>query len=183
MSVTTDSEDKNDFVVIDLFTDKECKQIVKYCSNNYKLIPATIHKKTGQVVDDTVRNNSLAWLDNEDEDIAWFKDRIEDAIFNINSLKYKFDISLSQKLQFTKYAFDEFYSWHCDFGTRAPSNTRKLSITVQLSDTEHYNGGDLVLLTNGNMYHTLNLKRGQAVIFPSYVPHMVTPVEALPGGG
>ena len=94
---------------------------------------------------------------------------------------YRFDISLSQKLQFTKYAFDEFYSWHCDLGSKVPSNTRKLSIAVQLSDTEHYNGGELVLLTNGNMYHTLNLKRGQAVIFPSYVPHMVTPVEALPG--
>ena len=181
--ITLDSENKNDFVVIDLFTKYECNQIIKYCDKKYTLIPSTIHTGTGEIVDDTVRNNKLAWLDHEDKGIAWFKDKIEDAVLNINNLKYKFDISLSQKLQFTKYAYDEFYSWHLDTGTKAPSNTRKLSVTVQLSDPKNYGGGELVLLTNGNLYHTLNLKRGQAVIFASYVPHMVTPVEALPGGG
>ena len=52
----------------------------------------------------------------------------------------------------------------------------------EISDGLSYDGGDLMLLTLGSRYNTIKRKQGQAVIFPSYTPHIVTEVKPKPGG-
>lgn len=48
---------------------------------------------------------------------------------------------------------------------------RKLSMTVQLSDPNNYEGGQFSI-----MGETIPLEKNQAVIFPSFLPHEVHPV-------
>lgn len=66
------------------------------------------------------------------------------------------------------------YDWHIDLGTGRFS-TRKLSLTVQLSAAESYEGGDLEFHLSG-----LDRKRmrqqGTLIAFPSFHEHRVTPV-------
>ena len=53
--------------------------------------------------------------------------------------------------------------------------TRKLSITVQLSDATEYEGGELQFMVNQNII-TAPKEKGTAIIFPSFCLHRVTPV-------
>jgi PKHD-type hydroxylase len=61
-----------------------------------------------------------------------------------------------------------------DFGTGELSN-RKLSITVQLSDPDEYEGGELQFMVNQNIF-TAPKDKGTAIIFPSFALHRVTPI-------
>ena len=55
------------------------------------------------------------------------------------------------------------------------SNARKLSLVVQLSDPEDYEGGDLEIYT-GHEPLVVKKKKGMTAFFPSYQLHGVTPV-------
>ena len=62
--------------------------------------------------------------------------------------------------------------WHQDYGFAI---SRKLSITVQLTDPSEYEGGNLQILTADEPAN-ITRKRGMIALFPSYVLHQVTPV-------
>ena len=66
-----------------------------------------------------------------------------------------------------------FYDWHTDFAGITPR--RKLSISVQLSRPEDYDGGDLELLFTSSPYKAAR-ERGKFIVFPSFCLHRVTPV-------
>jgi len=52
---------------------------------------------------------------------------------------------------------------------------RKLSLVLQLTDPEEYEGGDLELMTSSDPIAVLK-QRGLISVFPSFVLHRVTPV-------
>ena len=75
--------------------------------------------------------------------------------------------------QIVRYKNKSFYDWHLDIGNNAPF--RKLTFIVQLSDSDDYDGGNLELMnmiTDGNLFR----KKGQIIIFPSFVPWRITKV-------
>lgn len=174
-------ESINDFVTVTIFTPEECDEIIKYCTKKYKYQDATLDK--GTRTDPEVRNSKVIWIRKRDKSLTWVHDRIKNAIMNVNEKKYNFDIVGAEKIQFTKYEKGHHYTWHTDMGEYDPSNKRKLSVTVNLTDGTCYDGGNLLLLVMGNQYYTIPPERGQAIIFPSYVPHIVTEVQPKPGSG
>ena len=89
---------------------------------------------------------------------------------------WQFDIpSILDTVQYTQYYENGgHYDWHTDNGPY-PFNTRKISITVQLSDPNEYDGGDLELWNGGNI-KTVFRGRGATILFPSFIMHRVTPV-------
>lgn len=113
------------------------------------------------------------------EDTAWIFNRIVEVIKDINDQHFKFDLTQFEPLQFTSYdsSRQEFYGRHmdCTMGSLHKTATRKLSITIQLSDGIDYQGGDL-LLYPGAHATTAPKRLGQLVCFPSFVLHEVTPV-------
>ena len=66
-----------------------------------------------------------------------------------------------------------FYDWHTDFAGIAPR--RKISISIQLSRPEDYDGGDLEL-KYGTEPQRLERTRSTLLAFPSFMLHRVTPV-------
>ena len=60
-----------------------------------------------------------------------------------------------------------------DSGPGTPT-TRKLSVSVQLSDENDYEGGQL-LINDGNVL-AASLEQGSINVFPSYLQHTVTEV-------
>lgn len=107
----------------------------------------------------------------------WVYDRLSQACLQVNTNRYKFEVQGFQtELQLASYTDGGFFDWHMDFGAGDISN-RKLSITVQLSDPDEYEGGELQFMINQNI-HTAPREKGTAIIFPSFGLHRVQPVTS-----
>lgn len=105
----------------------------------------------------------------------WIYDRLAQACIQVNANRYKFEIlGFQTELQLANYSNSGFFEWHMDFGAGDISN-RKLSISVQLSDSNEYEGGDLQFMINQNIVNAPR-EKGTAIIFPSFALHRVTPV-------
>ena len=66
------------------------------------------------------------------------------------------------------------FGWHNDYSHGLPDAPRKLTIVIQLSRPEDYEGGRLQ--TFGIEIEDMPRERGTIVAFPSVVYHQVTPV-------
>ena len=107
----------------------------------------------------------------------WIFDRLSALASQANVEIYGFDIlGIYEPLQLAEYNQDDFFEWHMDFGP-GESSCRKLSLTVQLSDPESYEGGNLQFMINDKTVDAPR-NRGAVVIFPSFMLHRVTPVTS-----
>lgn len=98
------------------------------------------------------------------------------AASQINSEYYRFELAgLSQTdpIQILRYdaADAAHHDWHVDIGER--NSTRKLSFSLQLSDSNDYEGGDLEFLPIQSGSPNLR-QQGTLIVFPSYKTHRVT---------
>ncbi len=122
------------------------------------------------------RVSDIAWLANNPK-TSWVFDRIADLAIKANSEMWNFDIwDFQDDLQYTSYYGNGgHYDWHADLG--AGISNRKLSIVLQLSNSDEYEGGDLQMNTGGSI---LNIPREKGLIcfFPSFVLHRVTPLSS-----
>ncbi|MBL4708223.1 MAG: 2OG-Fe(II) oxygenase [Flavobacteriales bacterium] len=126
------------------------------------------------VYDDELRKSSVMFIDNN-EGNGWLYHKLATLAINTNNQHYCFDIlGFHQELQLTKYTTGDFFEWHLDFGAGNIS-ARKLSITIQLSDSEEYEGGDLQFMINQKVVSAPR-KKGTVIIFPSFIMHRVTPI-------
>ena len=90
--------------------------------------------------------------------------------------RFRFEVEMFEALQLARYEIGMYYDWHIDLGPGVTGN-RKLSISVQLSDPDSYEGGDL-MLENGEGIENFVASRdiGSVIVFPSFMKHRVTPV-------
>jgi predicted 2-oxoglutarate/Fe(II)-dependent dioxygenase YbiX len=106
----------------------------------------------------------------------WLYDRIWAAAQECNRLFFCVDIAgVEANIQLARYDSSDrgFYDWHTDFAGIRP--LRKISISIQLSAPEDYDGGDLELMY-GSQPQALDRTRGAFIAFPSFMVHRVTPV-------
>ena len=110
------------------------------------------------------------------DDTEWIYDRLGQILRCMNGMHWRFDINgFHEHLQYTVYHDDKsFYRWHVDNMLLGDMPPRKLSMSVQLTDPNDYDGGELQ--TNDGVIHTVSNDRGLVTVFPSYVLHRVTPV-------
>lgn len=122
-----------------------------------------------------VRKSVIKWIHPDDKSM-WVYDKLGHAIKQANDSLWLFDMnSIIDSIQYTEYPHGNgHYDWHVDIGPY-PINHRKISLVMQLSDPEEYEGGDLELWPGGKAI-TIPKKKGTLVIFPSYIMHRVTPV-------
>ena len=133
-----------------------------------------------------------------DSDVVWFEDRwvykeIQPYVHEANkNAGWNFQWDFSEPCQFTKYKKGQHYGWHCDAWDgvyNQPTSpihgkTRKLSVTLSLSDDKEYKGGDFeVDFRNQDPDKKSNTKivkeirpKGSLVIFPGDLWHRVKPV-------
>lgn len=79
---------------------------------------------------------------------------------------------MQEDIKIIRYRKGDYFDWHYDMFHEL-SKTRKVNFTIQLSDETEYEGGDLEFfqLNVGNMK-----KKGSVIIYPSYLPHRITPI-------
>lgn len=101
-----------------------------------------------------------------------------------NSSGWNINLIRPEKVQFTSYEAEEYYHLHEDTNDwRPPSGLlRKLSVVVQLSDPEDYEGGsfEFAPIIGAHWFDRVSPKgfekRGSVLVFPSFVVHGVKPV-------
>ena len=113
------------------------------------------------------------------EEFNWINALIIGYVIFANSNNFLYELSKSdiEEVQLSKYSIGQFYNKHTDFNfhPESKSHTRKLSVSVQLSDEDSYDGGDLLLYFGGEKYITPKSK-GSVIVFDSRMTHEVTPV-------
>jgi PKHD-type hydroxylase len=122
------------------------------------------------------RRSFNSWIFSN-EHTSWIYEKLTSLIMENNERYFNFDLSMIENLQFTYYNSEEngCYKSHLDpINWRLPHN-RKLSIVIQLSSPEEYEGGELKLHTSHEPT-TIKKEKGLVVTFPSYTLHEVTPV-------
>ena len=133
---------------------------------------------------DEIRRSRVAWLPPEDP-FTWVYDKLATVVRRANR-HYDFDlIGFTEDLQFTEYeGAGAFYTWHQD-GLDGELATRKLSMVVQLSDPDEYEGGALEFFgldgdeTNAAADRRTKMRqRGTVVTFPAFEYHRITPLTA-----
>ncbi len=152
-----------------LFSTAEIDQLIAYGAD--KLTEARMHG--GQ--DASVRRSSAAWLDPR-EGFGWVGEKILRAAKGFNDRFFGLDlVGIEGGVQLARYDADNrgFYDWHMDAGPQAPR--RKLSISVQLSAPDDYEGGDLEFFFR-NTPVSADRDKGLIIAFPSVIMHRVAPV-------
>ena len=153
------------------FSDNQINKILEIVSNQSLLDASTFLSKTPS---DKIRKSKICWLSED-----WIKNLLWEYILKINSNAFKIEVENNAEVQFTEYRFDEngHYDWHHDVNWNGQVDIdRKISLTVQLSNENEYDGGNFEfeeLETNANFK-----QKGTIIIFPSYLRHRVTPITS-----
>ena len=120
--------------------------------------------------DKKVRSSKVKWVPQNTE-WYWLYDKLSEYAMEANHALWNFDLSLiPEQIQYTEYYATEngHYDWHADIGPGLLSK-RKVSITVQLSEPDEYEGGD-------GPFTKAERRAGCVFIFPSFMMHRVSPV-------
>ena len=162
---------------------KTCKKILK--AGRKKVIEEAT---TFKGADKTKRNCKVAWINDK-----WIYDILNPFIHTANKqADWNFQWDWNEASQFTIYEKGHYYGWHTDqdgdFIKHESKNingkTRKLSLTLQLTDKTEYEGGDFQFRwIKDGIKGSLNIITiddakdiGTIIIFPSFTWHQVLPI-------
>lgn len=124
-----------------------------------------------------IRKSVIRWVPYQNG-YDWFFARMARTVIEVNRMYYNFQLTgFLEDMQYTEYYGDtnDKFDWHQDSGAGSISS-RKLSVTVQLSDPSEYEGGNLLINNGGSGSETAPRSIGCATIFPSWQLHCVEPV-------
>tara|TARA_B100000427_G_C15272621_1_gene491747 strand:- start:72 stop:620 length:549 start_codon:yes stop_codon:yes gene_type:complete len=108
----------------------------------------------------------------------WINALLQGYIRYANFTNFHYDLSDEDKeaAQISRYSEGQYYKLHKDFSPQGLFFTRKLSLTVQLSDENDYEGGDLIFNNSSNESVKASRGKGSVIVFDSRISHKVTPV-------
>ena len=118
-----------------------------------------------------IRRSKICWLSDK-----WIKMLLWEYVLKANKA-FQIDIENNSEVQFIEYRDNEkgHYDWHHDVNWNGQDGMdRKLSVTIQLSDSNEYFGGNFEF---DEIKTNVDFKpQGTEIIFPSYLRHRVSPV-------
>ena len=144
--------------------------------------------KTGGCGEEAELQPSKREVDMQFSSMNWINAMLYGYIRYANHANFHYNLSDIDKelVQISKYSKDDFYQRHIDYG-EGKSLTRKLSLTIQLSDENDYEGGDLKFYTgiwnprietSEETYAQASRGKGSVIVFDSRSIHEVTPITS-----
>jgi PKHD-type hydroxylase len=164
-------------------TPEECARIVH---RGMSAVPqaATVGHGGTTGVNENIRVSQTAWLPRSDAELMPIFHRLYLMGKQANAYAYGLDLDDFQEVQFTVYdsARKGHYNKHIDLNWKPDHGKerafqRKMSMVVQLSTPESYDGGRLELENDPLPADTFR-NQGDVIFFPSWNPHAVTPVTS-----
>lgn len=157
------------------FNETECDEISAR-AESYAATEATIGFSDTLRSDSEYRSSIVRWLDVYAE--RGLVDRLMQFVLSSNRTNFGVAVEAPFEVQFTEYRATNngHYDWHQDVWLESPRPyARKLSVVVQLSAPNEYEGGEFEFFGIENPGETFML-RGSMLIFPSFLQHRVLPV-------
>ena len=120
------------------------------------------------------RSCTVRWLDDE-----WLQSLLWSYVEQANKSGFHIAVERRAEMQIAEYTAEQgaHYDWHHDVHWNGQSELdRKLSVTVQLSGADEYEGGDFEfdeVKTNADFR-----SKGTVLVFPSYLRHRIHPVTS-----
>jgi PKHD-type hydroxylase len=163
------------YVLNDKLDINKCKEYVKF----YKY--AKWLQQDSKVTSD--KDNVLIHDIRKSKYVRCFPDIFEEEVYEIYSMMYEytnhlFNIDLwdisdrKEDVKVVEYRKGHYFDWHYDFLSNQ-TKTRKINFSIQLSDSEDYEGGDLEFFQLDIPY---NRRIGSIIIYPAFFPHRVTKI-------
>jgi PKHD-type hydroxylase len=159
---------------------KWCDDYVKWCEKSYQKVDSAIGFESAKP-DKDYRESDIRWLTPNREQglIDILMGHVHTA--NRNHFGINIQTPYINELQFTTYNSPSGkYGWHHDVDLSTPLAVhRKLSITLQLSDSKDYEGGEFQFHTADQMNDKQKKEvrdKGTILVFPSFLEHQVTAV-------
>ena len=122
----------------------------------------------------SVRACTVRWISD-----PWIQALLWPYVKAANDAGFQVDVHERAEIQFVEYSAQDgaHYDWHQDVQWYGQTGQdRKLSVTVQLSKTEDYEGGDLEF---EDVQTSADFRsQGTVLVFPSYLRHRVHPVTS-----
>lgn len=155
-----------------------CDRIITECEY-YEPQDATVGTVT-QSKNNQIRSSTIRWIDPKDTNSKFIHDLLMDYATHANRNAFGVDINQLHEIQYTIYegTNGDFYDFHFDtFWSNPRLTDRKISITVQLSEPDDYEGGEFHFDPQYRQPSQDELQqRGTVLAFPSPIRHCVTPV-------
>jgi len=149
-----------------IFSAEECQRIMGLSQNRPPRAGRMMYARPN------VRKSTIAWIDIQ-ADSQWLYEKVWNTFQAVNRW-FKFELfGLVDEIQFARYAAGDSFGWHLDTGG-GQTSTRKLSMSVQLSDDGDYIGGDLDFCACPLL--EARRRRGTIIVFPSFLAHQVSPI-------
>ena len=153
-----------------LISKEECEGIAEKCYSEGTFTDATVFSEQTYKPDSEIRNTRIGWIQNPK-----VKELVEYYLLAANRNAFGFHVDYIPAVQFGEYTEGSFYTWHHDIDWNGDSMyDRKLSIVIQLSDENDYEGGDFEFRYIQDPPNFR--KQGSILVFPSYNMHRVTEV-------
>ena len=153
--------------------------VVKAIINTGWSHPIERHGEDEEVTNGISRSSTNTYIDLLDE--PELKDLLWHYVRSHNKNFYNFDLTDLESPQFAVYNEGNHYQWHQDMYLNEifpDMFHRKLSMTIQLSDGDDYEGGDFEIGDSSWAEYDKELfrQKGTIITFPSFMKHRVTPV-------
>jgi PKHD-type hydroxylase len=160
------------------FTRQQCEDIIGKAKLLAKETARIGHEPQGTMND--VRRSKIAWINEHDKTFSEYYLEIDKIARWANKDWFDFHLSHLPALQFTEYdsSYSGMYKRHKDvFWVDKNPRHRKLSIVLNLSDPNEYEGGNFIMhdVQQHPPYEAIK-KQGTVIVFPSMIDHEVTPV-------
>lgn len=138
------------------------------------------------------RDSKTTWIDSS----HWVCGTCYHYVLLANRKNFLYDIDGfdNESMQYTKYESNEYYGWHQDSGLHSVSTpgdnleqnfvvsnsekVRKLSVIVQLSNPEDYEGGEVQFMRDDGRTYFAPKEKGTIIIFDSRVTHRARKVHS-----
>lgn len=158
-----------------ILTPTQCQSVIEL---GLELPNFPAHLGQGKEINRDIRQGHIGFFNPKDPNHEFIFSILATTGKAINDQFWAFDIKFMECVQFTCYDnLNDFYTSHMDMAYRA-MEVRKLSISVQLSDPDTYQGGNLELFKCGMDFDAAPRQQGTIIVFPSYHVHRVTPVTS-----
>ena len=169
-------------VIPNAISQKSLNLVEKYVKTQSFFDASTIKSENLSNVDDIdIRSTLMCWLSDGEkvpDDLLPVYEELTSLSRRVNDAFWRYNIEGWEPFQYGEYRADKngHYTWHIDTSARFNGgDVRKLSFSLGLSHQHEYEGGDLEIKFGCKPFQ-YKIRKGDMVVFPSFLLHRVTPV-------
>jgi PKHD-type hydroxylase len=166
-----------DYTIPNALTDSDIKMIENYAGAYPDQFEKAEVRTENSPVDLDYRRTDVMFL-HDMEVFSELYNKVFDTVLSVNTTHFRYSLNYAEVLQYSVYKGSDlgYYDIHCDTQLRNTSGfNRKISFSILLNDPSEFEGGDLLFHASREPY-CAEMKKGDMVLFPSFLPHSVSPV-------